>query len=148
LPHQAKLLQTAAAKIKDSGLPPHAVSDKALRATLEDGSLDEDVLMQERWSNLLTHAATAKDGRFRIAHPKILAELESKEAQLLDHLFEKSPDPVTASGVTFGYDDTFRSRRHRRALQPGETWGGPLVGRPQRPGINSATGKSTLRESR
>ena len=89
LPHQAKLLMDAAEKIKASGLPPNAVEDKFLRAVLEDGPMEDDENMQERWSNLLANAATSRNGRLRIAFPKILSELEPEEAALLDRLSQK-----------------------------------------------------------
>jgi hypothetical protein len=54
-PHQAKLLIRAAEKIKASGLPSSAVSDRLLRAVLEDGAMEDDEAMQERWANLLAN---------------------------------------------------------------------------------------------
>lgn len=62
LPHQAKLLMKAAEKVKATGLPPSAVSDKFLRAVLEDGPIEDDEDMQERWANLLANAATSRRG--------------------------------------------------------------------------------------
>jgi hypothetical protein len=107
LPHQAKLLQRAAEKIKASGLPAHAVPDKVLRAIIEEGPMEDDELMQERWARLLANAATSDEGHVKIAYPKILGKLEPNEAQLLDRLVEKSPDLNENPPVTFGYDDTY-----------------------------------------
>lgn len=107
LPHQAKLLMRAAEKIKASGLPAHAVPDKTLRAILEDGPLEDDESMQERWANLLSNAATANEGHpLKVAYPKILAELEPAEAQTLERLFDRSPDLDTHPAETFGYETT------------------------------------------
>jgi hypothetical protein len=107
LAHQAKLLVRAAEKIKASGLPAHAVPDKTLRAILEDGPLEDDESMQERWANLLSNAATVRvDAPLKIAYPKILAEIEPAEAQLLERLVARSPDLDANPAETFGYDDT------------------------------------------
>jgi len=106
LPHQAALLQRAAEKIKASGLPAHAVPDKTLRTILEDGPLEDDESMQDRWANLLFKAATAPDGEpLKIVYPKILGELEPNEARLLDRIFDKE-GPGSPEPITYGYDDT------------------------------------------
>lgn len=106
LPHQARLLQRAAEKIKASGILAHAVPDKTLRAILEDGPLDDDESMQDRWANLLFKAATAEDGNpLAIAYPKILGELEPNEAQLLDRIFDRE-GPGSPEPITYGHDDT------------------------------------------
>jgi hypothetical protein len=88
--HQAKLLMKAADKIRATGLPPSAVSDKLLRAVLEDGPLEDDHDMQDRWANLLANAFTKDDGSVRIAFPKILSELEPGEAMLLDQFASRT----------------------------------------------------------
>lgn len=107
VPHEARLLMRAAEKIKASGLPAHAVPDKTLRAILEDGPLEDDESMQERWVNLLSHAATAKEGNpLKVAYPKILAELEPAEAQVIERLFDRSPDLDTHPAETFGFETT------------------------------------------
>jgi hypothetical protein len=107
LAHQSKLLMRAAAKIKASGLPAHAVPDKTLRAILEDGPLEDDESMQERWANLLSNAATASNDRpLKIAYPKILSELEPAEAKVLDLIVDSSPDLDANPPETFGYETT------------------------------------------
>jgi hypothetical protein len=86
-PHQAKLLIRAAEKIKTSGLPPSAVSDRLLRAVLEEGSMEDDEAMQERWANLLANAGTGSPIA-RDAFGKVLSELEPEDAAILDRAFE------------------------------------------------------------
>lgn len=81
---QAKLLTEAAEKIKATGLPAHAVSDKLLRSVVEDAAVEDDATMQDRWANLLANAAITRDGDLRFAFPKILSELEPAEATLLE----------------------------------------------------------------
>jgi Abortive infection alpha len=90
--HLAKVLTKAAEKIKASGLPPHAVRDKVLRAVVEDGSMEDDPSMQERWANLLANAATSGPASIRAAFPKILGELEPDEAALLDEFASRASE--------------------------------------------------------
>jgi hypothetical protein len=91
-PHQAKLLMRAAEKIKASGLPPSAVEDRLLRAVLEDGAMEDDEDMQERWANLLANASTGA-ANVKAAFPTILAELDPRDAQLLDAVFVAFDQP-------------------------------------------------------
>jgi hypothetical protein len=88
-PYQARLLMSAAEKIRESGLPPRAVEDKLLRAILEDGPMEDDEDMRNRWANLLANAGTGLAG-VRAACPKILSELEPVEAAALDMLVDKT----------------------------------------------------------
>jgi len=81
---QARLLQEAAEKIKATGLPAHAVSDKLLRSVVEEAAVESDETMQQRWANLLANAATSRGSDLRIAFPKILGELEPAEVALLE----------------------------------------------------------------
>jgi hypothetical protein len=91
-PHQAKLLMRAAEKIKASGLPPSAVEDRLLRAVLEDGAMEDDEDMQERWANLLANASIGA-ANMKAAFPTILAELDPRDAQLLDAVFVAFDQP-------------------------------------------------------
>lgn len=88
-PYQARLLMGAAEKIRESGLPPSAVPDKLLRAVLEDGPMEDDEDMQDRWANLLANAGIGL-ASVRAAFPKILSELEPSEATALDILVDKT----------------------------------------------------------
>lgn len=104
--HLAKVLMKAAEKVKASGLPAHAVRDKWLRVVVEDGSMEDDERMQERWATLLANAATDNEAKIRLAYPRILAELEPKEALLLDRLWEKTPNPAEEPFETVGSETT------------------------------------------
>jgi hypothetical protein len=83
-PYKAKLLMSAAKKVRATGIPPRAVSDRLLRAVLEDGALEDDPAMQDHWANLLAHEATV--GRVPPSYPEILRQLEPIEARTLDVL--------------------------------------------------------------
>lgn len=82
----------AAEKIRETGLPSHAVSDKTLRAILEEGPLEDDESMQNRWENLLANAFVGQEGIVRIAFPKILSELEPGEAALLNEFASRTSE--------------------------------------------------------
>jgi hypothetical protein len=71
--HLAKVLMKAAEKVKASGLPAHAVRDKLLRAVVEDGSMEDDEGMQERWAALLANAATDNEDKVKTAFLKFSA---------------------------------------------------------------------------
>jgi hypothetical protein len=58
VPFTAKLLMRAAEKVEKSGCPPCGVDDRLLRAVLEEGAMEDDTSMQERWANLLANAMT------------------------------------------------------------------------------------------
>jgi len=105
--HAAKVFMKATEKIKASGLPAHAVRDKVLRAVVEDGSMEDDEGMQERWATLLANAATDQEDKIKLVYPKILAELEPKEALLLERLWEKTPNPSEEPFETVGYEATY-----------------------------------------
>jgi Abortive infection alpha len=95
-PRVIKQAQAAAEKIKESGLPERAyadIPDKLLRAILEQGAVEDDSDMQERWANLLANALTSDSADVRIAFPRILSELEPSEARLLDRLANNKGDP-------------------------------------------------------
>jgi hypothetical protein len=128
LPHQAKLMMRAAEKIRASGMPVHAVSDKMLRAILENGPLEDDESMQERWANLLANALTGEAGGIPPSFPTILAELEPAEAQKIDDLVTRCGTAPFTLGPTFGaearqWDNMFRLRLIEK-LPPESLFGG------------------------
>jgi hypothetical protein len=77
-------MMRAAEKVRATGIPPHAVADKQLRAILEGAAVEDEPSMQERWENLLAHAVTDADGAIPPSFPAILAELDPLEAAMLD----------------------------------------------------------------
>jgi len=99
-PHQAKLLMRAAEKIKASGLPSSAVEDKLLRAVLEDGPMEDEEDMQERWANLLANAGTGS-ATVRSAFTTVLRDLDPPDARLLDFFANQtSADRVLVDSFT------------------------------------------------
>ena len=77
--HLAKVLMKAAEKIKASGLPAHAVRDKLLRAVVEDGSMENNEGMQERWATLLANAATDNEDKIKLAYPEFSPSLNRRK---------------------------------------------------------------------
>ncbi len=83
----------AAEKIRRSGLPRHAyteIPDKLLRAILENGALEANESMQERWANLLANVSTVSSAEVRAAFPYILRDLDAVDAATLDHFANKT----------------------------------------------------------
>jgi hypothetical protein len=89
-PALARRMMRAADKVRATGIPPHAVTDKQLRAILEGASLEDEPSMQVRWENLLAHALTDEGVGIPPSFPTILAELEPAEAQMLDGFATRS----------------------------------------------------------
>ncbi|MFZ2051692.1 MAG: hypothetical protein WAU69_12280 [Solirubrobacteraceae bacterium] len=114
-PHQAKLLMRAAEKIKASGLPPSAVEDRLLRAVLEDGAMEDNKDMQERWANLLANASTGATN-VKAAFPTILAELDPLDAQLLDAVFVAFDQPSRSLRIDHTADASALGNLHRLGL--------------------------------
>jgi hypothetical protein len=99
-PRVVRQAMAAAEKIERSGLPRRAYSvvpDRLLRAILEDGAMEGDESMQDRWENLLANALTSVSAEVRNAFPKILSELEPEDAAILDSAFDRSTtEPIGA----------------------------------------------------
>ncbi len=74
--------------IKESGMSAGRVPLKLLQPMIENGSLEEDDGLQDKWAALLANAATKRDD----VHPsfiEILKQLSSIEAIFLDVLSER-----------------------------------------------------------
>jgi hypothetical protein len=84
---EAKVLKSAAEKIRATGISPRAVSDKFLRAALEDAAFEDDATMQERYANLLANAFTAAVEP-PPAFPGVLHDLSPRDAAMLDRIFD------------------------------------------------------------
>jgi hypothetical protein len=83
-PFQARLIMRAVEKIRETGLPAHAVSDRTLRAVLEDGALEDDPGIQEMWSGLLANEAL--NAPVPPVFLRIVSEIEPAEARAMDRL--------------------------------------------------------------
>jgi hypothetical protein len=98
--HYPKLVQRAievAEKIKASGLPRHAqrlfgINDPLLTAILEGAAEEEEPSLQEIWENLIANALTEQAAAVRRAFPRILQELDPRDAQVLQHYASETSD--------------------------------------------------------
>lgn len=84
VPHACRLIANAAEKVRATGLPPRGVPDKLLSAVLENGAVEDDESMQDRWANLLAYQATFGD--VPPALPEILKQIAPEEAVALELL--------------------------------------------------------------
>lgn len=103
----AKVLIKAAEKVKASGAArprsPRQAAPRRGGGRVNGGRREG---MQARWATLLANAATDNRDKIRLAYSKILAELEPKEALLLDRLWKKTPNPAEEPFETVGYETT------------------------------------------
>jgi hypothetical protein len=125
-PRVVKQAMAAAEKIKRSGLPRRAyaaIPDRLLKAILEDGSVEDNESMQDRWANLLANVLTEDSAEVRVAFPNILAELEPADAAALDALADRTSSEAfritkftLAECASFGADPTGVENLNRLAL--------------------------------
>jgi hypothetical protein len=76
--------------LEDKGISPKKVLPKTLISILENGSLEEDDYMQNKWASLLANASNPNyKEEIKPSYAEILKELSSTEAKLLDEMFEE-----------------------------------------------------------
>ncbi|MEM6868648.1 MAG: Abi-alpha family protein [Cyanobacteria bacterium P01_C01_bin.121] len=81
------ILEQAKREMDLRGIIPDTIPLKTLVPILEGASLeDEDENLQAKWANLLTSAASGD--ATHPSYPKILSELTSTEARILDHVYK------------------------------------------------------------
>lgn len=89
LKKQVQILEKAQKILLDKGINPRKVSLKILVPILEEGSLEEDESMSDRWASLLATAADPSSAiSVQPSFPEILKELSPKEALILDKIFD------------------------------------------------------------
>lgn len=86
--NQIEIIKKAQLKIKFSGLAKHQVPLKVLVPIIQNSSLEEDLNMQDKWSNMLANAAT---GKVEVSpnYAAILNELSALEASILQNIFDR-----------------------------------------------------------
>ena len=77
--------------LEKKGIIPAKVPLKTLVPIIENGSLEEDDEMRDKWSAMLAHAAdpTSKI-KIRPGYPEILKQMSSLEVKLLDGYYEST----------------------------------------------------------
>lgn len=94
--NQIKILKRARSSLEAAGLNPQRVPLKILVPILQDGSLEEDESMTERWAALLANAASPGESPETLpSFPQMLKELAPREALLIDTIF----DWMTSSSI-------------------------------------------------
>jgi NurA-like 5'-3' nuclease len=88
--NQINILLKAKQFLEEKGIKPQKVLPKTLVPLLENGSLEEDEDMQNRWAALLSNAANPEINRnIKPAFIEILKELSPLEAKLLDLIYDE-----------------------------------------------------------
>jgi hypothetical protein len=109
---QLRLYERSAEILARTGLRPQQVSLKLLFPIIENASVEESDELQDRWANLLAHAADPENAdSVSISFPTILRELSTRQVRFLDALYEEAIQRSIrqqASGVeaiSFGWLD-------------------------------------------
>ena len=125
--NKVNLVLKAKKFLEDKGINPKAVLPKTVVPILEAGSLEADESMKEKWASLLANAA-ASPNSVPPAFPRILAELSTYEAQLLQEIFDDlisgddtrviMPDdgPSYGEGIPFGDREALAHNLNRLGL--------------------------------
>ena len=86
--NQINILLKAKKFLEEKGIEPTKILPKTLIPLLENGSLEEDEAMQEKWVALLVNAASPEFSEIvKPSFVEILKELSPKEAMALDLIF-------------------------------------------------------------
>lgn len=88
--NQVKILLKAKKYFEKKGLDPQHVPLKVLVPLLENGSLEDDESIQDKWAALLANAADPDTSdSVSPTFPQILKELSPKEVALLDKIYDE-----------------------------------------------------------
>jgi hypothetical protein len=86
---QVNIINNAKVFLDKKGISPQKVPLKVLVPLLENGSLEEDFNMQQKWSSLLASAADPSNNNiFILQHIEILNQISSVEAKVLDMIYD------------------------------------------------------------
>jgi Abortive infection alpha len=109
---QLRLYLRTAEIFEKTGLRPQHVPLKLLFPIVENASVEESDDLQDRWANLLAHAADPAEGHtVSISFPTILRELTPRQAKFLDAIYHEAVKRSDrwrkhgAENVSFSYVD-------------------------------------------
>ena len=117
-----RLFQKTQEALAEAGIEPTRVPLKILKPILENGSIEEDDGLQDKWARLLANAADPKRRNgIPPAFPEILRQLSALDAMFLEELYanvldhaEKNPDdfrgrltPRVLHTISLGHRATF-----------------------------------------
>jgi hypothetical protein len=88
---QLRLYERSAAIFARTGVKPQQVPLKLLFPIIESASVEESDELQDRWANLLAHAADPESAdSVSMSFPTILRELNPRQVKFLDALYEEA----------------------------------------------------------
>ncbi|WP_293691587.1 MULTISPECIES: Abi-alpha family protein [unclassified Spirosoma] len=90
LKNQINIFNKTVQLLEQNNLKPKELKIKTLVLLLEECSLEEDELLQEKWANLLANIATSPENGLKPRLVKTLSSLNPLEAQILDFSFEET----------------------------------------------------------
>ncbi|GAB6181777.1 hypothetical protein JCM14036_30960 [Desulfotomaculum defluvii] len=89
--NQVRILCKAKKFFDKNGLSPKKIPVKVIVPLLENGSLEEDIFIQDKWTSLLINAADPNNmGNILISYIEILKQISPEEARILDFLYENN----------------------------------------------------------
>lgn len=112
---QVTLMHRANAKMAELGLsePIHALPLKIAIPILQEGSMEEDDYLQDRWANLLVNASSGVE--VRATYISMLRDMTSLDVQILARIYSYPDEPGRVQAVLI--NDLPASTR---LLEPGE----------------------------
>ncbi|MES2223442.1 MAG: Abi-alpha family protein [Patescibacteria group bacterium] len=91
--NQINLVLKAKSFLENKGITPNKVLPKTLLPIIENGSLEEDEGMKDRWSAMLANAADPNSNSIiRPGYPDILKQLSPLEIKILDTFYDQVKD--------------------------------------------------------
>jgi hypothetical protein len=126
---QLRLYRRTDAILKKAGIRPQRVPLKLLFPIIENASIEENDELQDRWANLLAHAADSNDaGSVNLSFPSMLRELSPRNVRFLDALYDEASKRIQGfprkdiESVNFAWRDllsVFTDARLARYPTPG-----------------------------
>lgn len=89
LKNQDQIFHKTVSLLEKNNLKPKELNLKTLVPLIEECSLEEDELLQEKWSNLLANLATSPENGLEAKLVKTLSNLTPLEAQILDFAYNQ-----------------------------------------------------------
>jgi hypothetical protein len=102
---QVALMQRANSKLAELGMsqPTQAIPLKIAIPLLQEGSMEEDDYLQDRWANLLVNAANADSGiEVRATYIGMLREMTSLDVRILASIYSHPVAPGRKGAVWIG----------------------------------------------
>lgn len=86
--NQVKILNKTRELLDKNGLEPRELNLKTLVPLIEKSSIEENELLQDKWSNLIANIATTPENGLEPRLVNTLSSLSSLEAKIMDFIYE------------------------------------------------------------